>query len=91
MQTLATKRGRSVCAGLTLKESLGAGSFGEVRVAVWNSTPCAIKSLRATTVPAALQELLNEFELTMRLHHPNVLLTMGIAHDADDGKTGILM
>jgi serine/threonine protein kinase len=76
---------------LTLKESLGAGSFGEVRVAVWNSTPCAIKSLRATTVPAALQELLNEFELTMRLHHPNVLLTMGIAHDADDGKTGILI
>ena len=76
---------------LTLKESLGAGSFGEVRVTVWNSTPCAIKSLRATTAPAALQELLNEFELTMRLHHPNVLLTMGIAHDADDGKTGILM
>ena len=74
---------------LALKESLGAGSFGEVRVAVWNSTPCAIKSLRATTAPAALQELLNEFELTMRLHHPNVLLTMGIAHD--DGKTGILM
>jgi serine/threonine protein kinase len=34
---------------------------------------------------------LNEFELTMRLHHPNVLLTMGIAHDDDDGKTGILM
>jgi serine/threonine protein kinase len=76
---------------LTLKESLGAGSFGEVQVAVWNSIPCAIKSLRATTAPAALQELLNEFELTMRLHHPNVLLTMGIAHDADDGKTGILM
>ena len=77
---------------LALKESLGAGSFGEVRAAtVWNSTPCAIKSLRAATTPAALQELLNEFELTMRLHHPNVLLTMGIAHDADDGKTGILM
>ncbi|KOO26862.1 map3k delta-1 protein kinase [Chrysochromulina tobinii] len=76
---------------LTLKERLGAGSFGEVRVAVWNSTPCAIKSLRAATTPAALQELLNEFELTMRLHHPNVLLTMGIAHDDDDGKTGILM
>jgi serine/threonine protein kinase len=76
---------------LTLKESLGAGSFGEVHAAVWNSTSCAIKSLRATTAPAALQELLNEFELTMRLHHPNVLLTMGISHDVDDGKTGILM
>ena len=76
---------------LALKESLGAGSFGEVRVAVWNSTSCAIKSLRVTTAPAALQELLNEFELTMRLKHPNVVLTMGIAHDADDGKTGILM
>jgi len=76
---------------LTLHESLGAGSFGEVRAAVWNSTSCAIKSLRATTAPAALQELLNEFELTMRLHHPNVLLTMGIAHDGNDGKTGILM
>ena len=76
---------------LTLKESLGAGSFGEVRVAVYNSTRCAIKSLRATTAPAALEELLNEFELTMRLHHPNVLLTMGIAHDDDGGKTGILM
>jgi hypothetical protein len=76
---------------LILKERLGAGSFGEVRVAVYNSTPCAIKSLRATTAPAALQELLDEFELTMRLHHPNVLLTMGIAHDGDDGKTGILM
>jgi serine/threonine protein kinase len=74
---------------LTLKERLGVGSFGEVRVAVYNSIPCAIKSLRAATTPAALQELLNEFELTMLLHHPNVLLTMGIAHD--DGKTGILM
>ena len=50
---------------LALKESLGAGSFGEVRVAVWNSTPCAIKSLRAVTTPAALQEFLNEFKLTM--------------------------
>ena len=77
---------------LTLKERLGAGSFGEVRVAVYNSTPCAIKSLRAATTPAALQELISEFELTMRLHHPNVLLTMGIAHDDDDNdKTGILM
>jgi serine/threonine protein kinase len=76
---------------LILKERLGAGNFGEVREAVYNSTPCAIKSLREATRPAALQELLNEFELTMRLHHPNVLLTMGIAHDADNGKTGILM
>jgi len=76
---------------LTLKESLGAGSFGEVHVAVWNSTPCAIKSLRAATTPAALQELKKEFELTKLLHHPNVLLTMGIAHDDDGGKTGILM
>jgi len=76
---------------LILKERLGAGSFGEVRVAVYNSTPCAIKSLRAATTPAALQELISEFELTMRLHHPNVLLTMGIAHANDDGKTGILM
>ena len=74
---------------LVLKERLGAGSFGEVREAMYNSTPCAIKSLREATRPAALQELLNEFELTMRLYHPNVLLTMGIAHD--DGKTGILM
>ncbi len=76
---------------LTLKEGLGAGRFSEVRVAVYNSTPCAIKSLRAATTPAALQELMNEFELTMRLHHPNVLLTFGIAHDGDGGKTGILM
>ncbi|KOO53741.1 ctr1-like protein kinase, partial [Chrysochromulina tobinii] len=76
---------------LTLKESLGAGSFGEVRVAVWNSTPCAIKSLRAATTPAALQELLNEFDRAILLHHPNVILTMGIAHDDDGGKTGILM
>jgi serine/threonine protein kinase len=76
---------------LTLRERLGVGSFGEVRVAVYNSTPCAIKSLRAATTPAALQELISEFELTMRLHHPNVLLTMGIAHANDDGKTGILM
>ena len=76
---------------LTLKESIGAGSFGEVRVAVYNSTRCAIKSLRASTAPGALEALLQEFELTMRLHHPNVLLTMGIAHSSDDGKTGILM
>jgi len=76
---------------LTMGERLGAGSFGEVRVAVYNSTRCAIKSLRAATTPAALQELLSEFELTLRLHHPNVLLTMGIAHDDGDNKTGILM
>ena len=76
---------------LTLKESIGAGSFGEVRVAVYNSTRCAIKSLRASTAPGALEALLQEFELTMRLHHPNVLLTMGIAHSSENGKTGILM
>ena len=70
---------------------IGAGSFGEVRVAVYNSTRCAIKSLRAATAPGALGELLQEFELTIRLHHPNVLLTMGIAHDSKDGRTGILM
>jgi len=76
---------------LTMGERLGAGSFGEVNVAVYNSTRCAIKSLRAATTRAALQELISEFELTMRLHHPNVLLTMGIAHDDGDNKTGILM
>ena len=76
---------------LRLLDPLGAGSFGEVRVAVYNSTRCAIKSLRAATAPGALEELLQEFELTIRLHHPNVLLTMGIAHNSNDGKTGILM
>ena len=45
---------------LTLKESIGAGSFGEVRVAVYNSTRCAIKSLRASTAPGALEALLQE-------------------------------
>ena len=60
-------------------------------MAVYNSTRCAIKSLRAATAPGALEELLQEFELTIRLHHPNVLLTMGIAHDSTDGRTGILM
>ena len=76
---------------LRLLDPLGAGSFGEVRVAVYNSTRCAIKSLQAATAPGALEELLQEFELTIRLHHPNVLLTMGIAHDSTDGRTGILM
>jgi serine/threonine protein kinase len=76
---------------LRLLDPLGAGSFGEVRVAVYNSTRCAIKSLRVATAPGALEELLQEFELTIRLHHPNVLLTMGIAHNSADGKTGILM
>ena len=76
---------------LKLLDPIGAGSFGEVRVAVYNSTRCAIKSLRAATAPGALEELLQEFELTIRLHHPNVLLTMGIAHNSTDGRTGILM
>eukprot|EP00900_Chrysochromulina_parva_P015367 jgi/Chrpa1/23831/Chrysochromulina_OHIO_Genome00026395-RA len=76
---------------LKLLDPIGAGSFGEVRVAVYNSTRCAIKSLRAATAAGALEELLQEFELTIRLHHPNVLLTMGIAHDSTDGRTGILM
>ena len=76
---------------LKLLDPIGAGSFGEVRVAVYNSTRCAIKSLRAATAAGALEELLQEFELTIRLHHPNVLLTMGIAHNSTDGRTGILM
>jgi hypothetical protein len=48
---------------LRLLDPLGAGSFGEVRVAVYNSTRCAIKSLRAATAAGALEELLEEFEL----------------------------
>ena len=44
---------------------------------------------------AALSDLITEFELTMQLHHPNVLLTMAIVHGgqpaADTHQTGILM
>jgi len=76
---------------LDLRELIGMGSFGEVRVAEYNATQCAIKTIRPATRTAALAELVQEFELTMQLHHPNVLLTMGIAHERVDGRTGILM
>jgi serine/threonine protein kinase len=74
-------------------DQLGSGAFGVVYKCTFQGTTCAIKKLHAkdASSDALAKALMDEFHVMSTLHHPNVLLTLGIAEDAADGTKGIVM
>nr|XP_043631628.1 serine/threonine-protein kinase CTR1-like [Erigeron canadensis] len=63
---------------LALKERIGAGSFGVVHRADWNSSDVAVKILLEQDFhPERLNEFLQEVAIMRRLRHPNIVLFMG--------------
>ncbi|PAA77416.1 hypothetical protein BOX15_Mlig018138g2 [Macrostomum lignano] len=74
-------------ASVSLKERLGGGQFGEVRLAEWrpsgspDSTPpllVAVKTLRRDAGPQAKQDFRREIRLLARLDDPNVVRVLGV-------------
>jgi serine/threonine protein kinase len=65
---------------LHMGRQLGRGSFGEVRLATWNSTEVAVKVLRqANNTPnGALENLRLEGKMLKDLQHPNIVQFFGM-------------
>ena len=59
---------------------LGGGTFGSVALATWRHVPVAVKRLRTVNVRCedSLRALAHEAGLLSRLHHPNIVLFLGI-------------
>ncbi len=78
---------------ITLGPPLGSGAFGVVLRCTFAGTACAIKQLPNAEAKSMgmLQGMLQEFDVMMKLRHPNVVLTMGVAVDPVDQTTGIVM
>ena len=74
-------------------EEIGAGAFGKVYRASLKGTEVAVKvpAGDGAKLRAIVDKFVDEFELMMTMRHPNVLLTMGIAMDGEDGVPGIVM
>eukprot|EP00249_Psilotum_nudum_P023813 c28991_g1_i1 orf=309-3122(-) len=63
---------------LTLKERIGAGSFGTVHRADWHGSDVAVKILVGQDFcEERLQEFMREVEMMKRVRHRNVVLFMG--------------
>ncbi|MCO5574518.1 hypothetical protein L7F22_028303 [Adiantum nelumboides] len=63
---------------LSLKERIGAGSFGTVHRADWHGSDVAVKILMEQDFQdESLQEFVREVALMKRMRHPNVVLFMG--------------
>lgn len=60
---------------LNLKEKIGGGAFGCVRLATWRGTEVAVKILYDKTID--LHEFYMEMIILTRLHHPNILQVLG--------------
>ena len=64
---------------------LGRGAFGQVFRARWRGTECAVKQIKLKS-DAALEEFEREVAVNVKLHHPNVLMIMGVSEKmGDDG------
>lgn len=63
---------------LQLSERLGAGAFGEVFRATWQSTPVAVKIIHALASREAIQEFEEESRRHAALRHLNIVLLYGI-------------
>jgi len=70
---------------ISLGELIGSGGAGDVYHAVYASTGVACKRLRFSREAAnrAMQVLVEECRLALKLRHPNVLLTLGLVSDGD--------
>ena len=76
---------------LALREKLGEGAFGEVTVAEYGRTACAIKRLPEGESGRMLAEHLRaEFDVMMQLRHPHIVQMIGFASDGG-ANCGILM
>ncbi|KAI3924157.1 hypothetical protein MKX01_029692 [Papaver californicum] len=63
---------------LELKEKIGAGSFGTVHRADWNSSEVAVKILMEQDFHVErFKEFIREVAIMRRLRHPNIVLFMG--------------
>lgn len=71
---------------LSFSATLGEGAMGVVRLATQPSLErtVAVKSLRGTTSPAAVQKLVREARVTGALQHPNIVPIYDILVDQDD-------
>ncbi|XP_024983898.1 serine/threonine-protein kinase CTR1 isoform X2 [Cynara cardunculus var. scolymus] len=65
---------------MALKEKIGEGSFGTVRRAVWDGFDVAVKTLfmEQDFHPERFNEFWQEVAIMRRLHHPNIVLFMGV-------------
>uniref|UniRef100_A0A2P2L5V9 non-specific serine/threonine protein kinase n=2 Tax=Rhizophora mucronata TaxID=61149 RepID=A0A2P2L5V9_RHIMU len=62
---------------LTLKEEIGAGSFGTVHRGYWHGSEVAVKILERDFYAEGFKEFLSEVAIMKRLRHPNIVLFMG--------------
>eukprot|EP00249_Psilotum_nudum_P013826 c24534_g1_i1 orf=263-3379(+) len=63
---------------LTLKERIGAGTFGTVHRADWHGLDVAVKILiEQDFYEEQLKEFMREVAIMIRLRHPNIVLLMG--------------
>ncbi|KAI3696701.1 hypothetical protein L6452_29189 [Arctium lappa] len=65
---------------MALKEKIGEGSFGTVHRAVWDGFDVAVKTLfmEQDFHPERFKEFWQEVAIMRRLHHPNIVLFMGV-------------
>ncbi|KAF9164490.1 hypothetical protein DFQ26_001381 [Actinomortierella ambigua] len=71
------------------KHRLGAGCFGEVRLALWRKLPCAAKLTHLTTSDYDEEKLQQEISILSKLKHPHVVLFLGDV--MYNGKLAIVM
>lgn len=63
---------------LTREEEIGIGSSCTVYRGIYRHTPVAIKVMRKSNIPGAMENEFNrEISTMMRLRHPNLVLFMG--------------
>jgi len=73
---------------LQRNEFLGDGSFGEVFKGRWQGLEVAIKDFRyQENMAGALRSFSQEAAVAMRLHHPHVVLLLGISLQLPDEKS----
>eukprot|EP00727_Mastigamoeba_balamuthi_P010772 m51a1_g6317 hypothetical protein (903) ;mRNA; r:341508-344739 len=64
---------------LEIGERIGKGQFGTVHNGDWHGTPVAIKVIEKTSISREdLDIIKGEMALTQNLHHPNLLMTLGV-------------
>ena len=61
---------------LKLKEQIGEGKFGKVRLALWKGTPVAAK-IDNELHPELKQNIIGEVDTLTKIHHPNIVQIFG--------------
>ena len=70
---------------------LGRGGFGDVYVAKYlgSQVACKVVHIRTQVAATALRGFVGEVSVMTKLHHPNIILIMGVVDSRDDrgGRT----